>query len=799
MSNRRLWIFRLITFILVPVLLLGILEASLRLFAPGDSTDFTTKTLVDGVTVYRANDKFSRQFFAADIAREPLELSFPAEKAGKTYRVFVLGGSAAQGDPEPTFGFSRILELMLERRYPDIRFEVINTAVTAINSHVVYQIAREITPLQADLFIIYLGNNEVVGPYGAGTVFAPLSPSLPFIRFVIFLRSSRIGHHLARTLSLLQPEQDGMEKWRGMEMFLDQQVRAGDPEMQTVYSHFQANLEDVLTVIRRVAAKTIVSTVCTNLQDSAPFASQHRHPFPEQEKIRWNELYQKGMSLAGAGRYAEAIVPFLEAEKIDGTYADLQFLLGRCHGEMGNHREAIRRYRLARDLDTLRFRADTRINQIIREVAADRIREGVFLVDAAREFEAGSAHGIPGNDLFYDHVHLTFEGNYLLAKALFQQVDEILPLDVEIADEGSGQLLTLEESMLGLSLTGFDRHRISVEVLQRLARPPFVNQLDHREEMERARRQEEQLRRVHTTPGALLEARQQYEQALRERRGDPWLNYNFAMLHYTAGNFEAAAEQFRIFLASLPHHPVARERLLASLIQLGRFEEAVSRCQDALRIDPDFHAAKYTMALAFSKIGKEEDAIAIYRGLLQADPDRAPDIYNQLGQLHVQQVQYSEAVEAFKESIRIGSDSDQGSRPDLSYNLGVALKRDGRIEEATEAFSAAASGYLEKIGRNPRSARLYFALASVYAEMQEFENATEYFRMAVVSNPADLQAQMHLARSLEVQGRLDEAMEALKAGVDEMLRLDQQDSVQALERYRGALQSKRDQADSSSR
>lgn len=205
------------------------------------------------------------------------------------------------------------------------------------------------------------------------------------------------------------------------------------------------------------------------------------------------------------------------------------------------------------------------------------------------------------------------------------------------------------------------------------------------------------------------------------------------------------------------------------------------------------------MAFAYSKSERKKEATAIYRELLGADPGRAPDIYNQLGQLHVQQEQYAQAIDAFREGIRAGVDSGEGIRPDLTYNLGVALRRDGQIEEATEALSRAVPGHLEKIQENPRSGRLYFALASVYAEMREFQSATEYFRMAVVFNPADLQAQMLLARSLEVQGRLDEALEALNAGVEEMLRLDRQDSAQTLQRYRDALESKRNRSDSSSR
>ena len=75
------------------------------------------------------------------------------------------------GDPEPAFGFGRILQVLLQAKYPARHFEVVNVAITAINSHVIRQIARDCAPRQGDLWIIYMGNNEVVGPFGAGTVF----------------------------------------------------------------------------------------------------------------------------------------------------------------------------------------------------------------------------------------------------------------------------------------------------------------------------------------------------------------------------------------------------------------------------------------------------------------------------------------------------------------------------------------------------------------------------------------------------------------------------------------------------
>jgi tetratricopeptide (TPR) repeat protein len=789
MKNQRFWLFWLITVVGFPVLLLGIVEAALRFIDSGHSTDFTIESAVGGAPVRRENEDFARQFFPAEIAREPLVFSFPLEKPEGTYRIFVLGASAAQGDPEPTFGFSRILERMLEHGYPSVDFEVINTAVTAVNSHVVRLITNEVAEFHGDLFIFYLGNNEVVGPYGAGTIFAPISPSLRFIRFSIFMRSSRIGQTLARILALLQPEDERKQKWTGMEMFLEQQVRRDAPGMANVYSHFRANLEHSLDAVRRAGGKSVISTVASNLADSPPFASQHRQSFAEPDATRWDELFQQGSRAFEAGSYEEAIADLLAADALDSSYADLQFLLGRCYSAIGDHREAQRRFGLARDLDALRFRADHRINEIIRDIAADRAAEGIYLVDAERGFEAISPNGVPGNDFFYEHVHFNFEGSYSLAKLIYQQLQEILPAGIQ-GDRGPiGSVPPIDYFERNLAFSGFDRHRVSKEVLQRLARPPFSNQLDHARRMEEARETEESLRRF-TTIDAFGESAREYEAALGVHPTDPWLHYNFAELLYSARFFERAESHLRVFLSYLPHHRVAQERLLASLVHLGRFADALDESRRALRTAPNFHAARYTLATVLSRMGKTDEAIAVYHDLLQLDPERAPDIYNEVGRLYFARAQYEAAIEAFNEGIHAARDAEQGGRPDLDYNLGVSLKRAGRTEEAADTFSRAISAYREKIAKNPGSAPLHLSLGGAYAEMGELEKATGSFRVAVAADPGNFQAHVSLARSLEAQGRLHEALDAVKTGIDDMFRLGRTESVSALQRHQHTLETR---------
>src|SRR5207344_3209805 len=104
-----------------------------------------------------------------------------ARKPAGVTRVFVLGESAAMGDPEPAFGPARYLEALLQLKHPGRRFEIVNVAFTAINSHVLLPLAQECARHEGDLWIVYMGNNEMVGPYGAATILGTQAPPRPIV------------------------------------------------------------------------------------------------------------------------------------------------------------------------------------------------------------------------------------------------------------------------------------------------------------------------------------------------------------------------------------------------------------------------------------------------------------------------------------------------------------------------------------------------------------------------------------------------------------------------------------------
>lgn len=177
-TARRKWLFRLLSMMVIPALFLGTLELILRACDYGFPVSFFLAREIDGEKVYLENAFFTRQFFPRKLARTPEACVFPAVKPADTYRIFVFGESAANGYPDHSAGFGRILQVMLRDAYPGTHFEVVSTAMAAINSHVILPIAGNCAGHEPDLFIICMGNNEVVGPYGTAGVLGPFSPSL---------------------------------------------------------------------------------------------------------------------------------------------------------------------------------------------------------------------------------------------------------------------------------------------------------------------------------------------------------------------------------------------------------------------------------------------------------------------------------------------------------------------------------------------------------------------------------------------------------------------------------------------
>jgi len=781
-SKRRLWFFRIIAVTIIPFAFLLLVEVGLRVLQIGYPTDFFLECEANGQKAYCNNDKFGWLFFPPHVARPPVAFSIPKEKPDNTYRIFVLGGSAAQGDPEPTFGPSRILKVMLRQKYPGVNFEIINAAMAAINSHVVLQIAKDCAEHQADLFIVYLGNNEVIGPYGPGTVFSPLPPNLFLIRAGIMLRSTRIGQSIEKLFTLLGHGKEQPRTWAGMEMFLGKQVRFDDPSMKKLYQYFQRNLDEICRIAEKNGIKTIVSTVGTNIKDSPPFGSLHRKDMTKSEREEWIARYQAGIELESEKMYEQAITEYLKATQIDDGFADLQYRLGRCNWYLGRHMEARKRFFQAQDFDTLRFRADTKVNEIIRKVATSRSSNGVYLVDAVKIFEANSPHGTQGNELFYEHVHMNFKGNYILARALFQQIENFLPIRIKSKNRGV-PLLNEEECARRLAFTGYDRYRVTSAMLDRITRPPFTNQLYRKRRTDQMQKQLENLK-VYTTTSALTEVKEQYRLAIEYSPQNAWLHYNFAELLLGANDPGGAEQELRKFLRDIPLHIPGNERLIKALISQRKYDDALSQCNRTLHIKPDFAPVYYHMAYILLQKGLFDEGIATYRKLLLFDPSETIEIYNQIGMTLVRLNRLPAAVEEFRKAIAYQSKSNVNrAMADVYFNYAHVLNKMGRFEEAVYELRKAEKGYREELIETPGSDETHMVLGKTLSALGDIKEAVEHFRQAVELNPTNLNNQFNLIEYLGTQGYLDAAIETTEKAIRVMKKDGRESSAARLQKH----------------
>lgn len=657
LKNKTLFkITGLAIIILFPVAVLALVEGILRFSGYGYCPDAVVRCEINGEKAFHSNGKFGWRFFPPRIAREFPPFTIPQKKGDSTCRIFVVGSSAAMGDPEPAFSFWRMLYVLLSARYPNAKFEVIPVAMAAVNSHVCREIVRECARYEPDLFVIYMGNNEVVGPYGPGTVFTPVIGNLSLIRLAIALRSTRVGQLLTAILSSYNSSSHG-KTWEGLEMFLDNPVCAGDPRLSAVYRNFRDNLEAMRRDAMRSGAAVMLCTVGSNLKDNPPFGSLHRPGMTREELGQWDEYYAQGRAYEDGGRTDSALAWYRSALALDSSYAELQFCLGHCFLQKGDSVEAARRYARARDLDVLRFRADDSINAIIRSVAAiPGERRRVAFCDAKASFDRASPGRIAGQEMFFEHVHMTFDGNHVLAGAVCAQMHAILPERIRDGALRGETQLTEQECRTRMVYSDWERHEILKRLLDtRVSRLPYTRQLGN-DARRKALASEAQALVAQLTPDKLQGIASSLQEAVAAHPDDPWLHWRYARFLSLGLNDQSSAEKhYKIVLDYFPCYAdayaalaetsgmqdnipgtivYARKALsfapynVYALYNLGfalmcqkKNDEAVQQLRIAIECEPYFESAHINLGLCFVLQGKLDDAAAAYRNGLRYKPE----------------------------------------------------------------------------------------------------------------------------------------------------------------------------------
>jgi tetratricopeptide (TPR) repeat protein len=716
----------------VVLLLLALagLEAVLRLAGSGHPTSFFVRQQVGPKLMLVENGWFGLRFFPPALARSPPPVMMEADKPARTYRIFLFGESAAMGDPRPAFGVGRYLEALLRDRLPSTHFEVVPVAMTAINSHAILPIARECADCQGDLWIVYMGNNEFLGPFGASSVFGAQAPPSAWVRVFLAAERTRAGQWLVALGRNRGGSQSPSARWGGMGMFLGHEMPPTAPSKARIYANFRRNLEDIIRAGRRVGVPIILSTVACNLKDSAPFASVHDPPLAGSTLAEWERLNGAGTTNAQSGNVAGAILSFEAAARLSPNFAETYFRLGQCFLAATNTESARRRLVEARDLDALPFRADSRLNGLIAEAARSFAGKGVVFLDAEQALASSPAESIPGEDCFYDHVHLNFEGNFRLARALADRVLACLPTEGTVHQQGDWAGLRACERDLGL--TDWNRCAAYEEMLRRLADPPFTQQLNH------TRQREELGAQLAACRGRLgwvaaADARDAYEEVLRRRPEDHWLHHNYAEFLAGVRDLPAATGQMRIVCGLTPQHPAAYQQLGRLLGRQQKYDEAELWLERAVALRPDLVDLYAELGELCAAQGKAEGALKRYAQARSFHHDDARVCLLE-AELWQQQNQRDRAIASLRDAIRLRP-SYKEAHESLAMELGLA----GALPEARAEFE-------QVVRLQPDAPQAHLNLGILLARMGEFGRAREEFEATLRLEPQNAKARECIAR-----------------------------------------------------
>ncbi|HPO16494.1 MAG TPA: tetratricopeptide repeat protein [Candidatus Hydrogenedentes bacterium] len=774
----------LLALIVIPLLFIFLLEIGLRVANTGIDNHYFTKQEVRGETYCEPNYNYFGLYFGKHIERVAWTCGFPEKKSPNTYRIFVLGASAAFGEPEQHSGMAHHLETMLAAAYPNAMFEVRNFSVAGINSHIIRNIAKECAQYSPDVIIVYMGNNEVIGPFGACTPIQATWLGRFITRPAVYFETLRCTQLMERVYGRCFLNNSWLPYTSDMPYFLDHQVTETDPRLFRTYHHFRNNLSDIIESGANQGATVLVSSVATNLRDCAPFASSHKSGLSEQSLARWEDAWKQGIQSIENDQNEAAVSAFREALNIDDQYAELHYRLGQALYKTGQYEPAYEAFTRARDLDTLRFRADSQINQIIQEVTGGYASRGAVFVDGVAAIREESPNQIPGEEHFYDHVHFSPEGNYVLAAALYKAMTPKLPEWVHAHTGKTSEPPDRELVWKLLPLTEWNHKQHYESLLDRVANPPFERQPGARMRLNRLRAQMNQSLAFMNDPAHYRDMDENFKQAVEMRPNDYLVletcceflfqsqkyiaseefsrrliekqpRYVFGIAHIILGDAlleqKKAAEAIPFFEQAVAlQSPGGMNPLNAlgdALLQAGRREEAMQTFEKCLEIAKD-HGNLAQEANFLKKLGKEEEAEKIYRRIIALAPEISY-YWEALYPLLAKRLSKQGLIEAYQELSRQYPKSMWGF-----IGLGDALRADEKNQEAISAFEQAAEN-------NEQDALPFLEIAQIHEESKNWEAAIAVQEKAAEREPGNYFLRVKLAEYHETQGDKVKCAEAL--------------------------------------
>jgi tetratricopeptide (TPR) repeat protein len=583
---------RLVLALCAPVLSLLIGEGLLRVLPGSPPTTFFRPLQISGTSYWVENDAYGFRFFPPKAARAPETLKIPRDKGGEL-RVVVLGGSAAMGDPLPEFGAPRMLEVLLRSSITNRPVRVINAAMTAINSHVMREIARDLDRVEPDVVVLMLGNNEVLGPFGPSAM-GQDDALMPVwrIRAASVLSRFRVYQLIASIRAALGNA--ATEEWEGLGGFADREYDATDRRVALTHARFESNLQTLVWDLLDDGNAVVLSTLPCNLYDWSPF----RSPAAPMQDAAWAD----GLAHMDEGDWPEAEAIWRSVLQDYPRHAGAAYLLGHTLLKQQQRAEAQRWFQAACDYDRLPFRATSPFQSSIRRVAAMHTESARFaFLDLASYWQQHPDPVRRDAEGFVDHVHFSFSGNEWIANHWADALLGLIPDEAVLKPANAAPRLDLALAASTLAQIDFYQEMLSrfdtalfnslpgISMRRRLLR-------DHVEDLRR------------TPVGSRIMQLDQAIMAHHRDTDDHFIALRVADLHDQYGDRQAARDWVYRAVGLAPHSYEAALRSAYWLMEDGNTVDALTQIRRVESMNPIIRHAVFEQLVLFAVDQADSDA-----------------------------------------------------------------------------------------------------------------------------------------------------------------------------------------------
>src|SRR6266852_1520511 len=214
------------------------------------------------------------------------------------------------------------------------------------------------------------------------------------------------------------------------------------------------------------------------------------------------------------------------------------------------------------------------------------------------------------------------------------------------------------------------------------------------------------------------------------------------------GQNDAAIEEFKLAVKSVPKSVPALDGVAKALIAQKRYSAAIAYLKDG----PSDPALQDDLAVAYSSTGDVAEAVKLLAELVQQNPTSA-DRHARLGLAYTQDSQVRQAVDEFREALRLDPSNDVTR---LSYVKAMIILAE---------FQTALPVIQNYIRRKPHDFDALYLMGVVDRGLGDYAAAEPLLKQAAALNPNHYDSRYNLGFVLAKLGRPQEALVQLEKAV----------------------------------